>query len=288
MTKVKIFTDSLSDLPPTVIEQYEIGIAPVYVVFSNELIFRHTVDITTEEIYTYVREKGTIPGIAAPTPHDLSTLFAPCIAAGDNVLFISMASGLSPTYKNAVAAAQQFPEGRVTVIDSTSISSGTAMMVLRAVTAARKRRHPATITKELHHSRTNLEEEMLLDKLNFINQGGNVYGLHNRIKSPLNLKSPATVRSGRMHFSMNEPQGGVTKALDKMLYNALDNKDEIDQKLVLISQTMAEQPAEYLREALINKVGCDEVLVTSSISGFLSRTSPRSLGVSYYRRADQG
>jgi hypothetical protein len=35
-------------------------------------------------------------------------------------------------------------------------------------------------------------------------------------------------------------------------------------------------------------VGCDEVLVTSSISGFLSRTSPRSLGVSYYRKADQG
>ncbi len=45
MSNIKIFTDSTSDLPKAWVQQYDIGIIPLYVVFGNEQL-RDGVDIT--------------------------------------------------------------------------------------------------------------------------------------------------------------------------------------------------------------------------------------------------
>lgn len=268
MNNVHIFTDSLATLPQGIVEQLKVGIAPVYVVFSNAQVYKHTVDICTEEILQLVMETGRLPGIAAPTVQDLVQLFKPSVSRNDYVLFISMSAQISSTYKNAMAAARQFPKGQVTVMDSKHFSSATAMMILQAAKLAMRKRNMNTFEQKLQEYRRNLKEELFLDKLQIANPIGNIYGFPHRIISPLKLKQQLDIRIGKLN--------SVLRA------DNLGEKPHIDRNQIVISQTLAKEPAEYVRQQLTERYGFRKVILTSNINGLLSRSTPRSVGISYW------
>lgn len=280
MSLLQIFTDSLADLPKVFMEQYQIGLVPVYVVFNNDRVIKDGVDLSTDQICKLVIEKGQIPGIAAPSMNDFISAFAPVISAGNNILFVSASSGLSPAYKNAIAAADEFPVGRVRVMDSGSLSSGTALLVIQAVLSARKGLQVDSVVKRLEQYRKNMQFTMLLDDTRTSNMRGNVYGLQNRIISPLVLRPEGKVKTGKIQAA-DKCRGKSTSAVDEIFNEILENQSEIDSKTVIISQTLAEYPAEYLKAKLFEMTSIKTVLVAPSICGFLSRSKPKSLVVSY-------
>ncbi|WP_340013143.1 DegV family protein [Paenibacillus sp. FSL K6-1318] len=113
MTKVRIFADSISDIPQEWMTKYHIGIVPLYIVFEGQS-YLDRIEMDTHEMYRRVKESGKLPKTAAPSPADFVQTFGPVIENGEDVLFISMSSQLSSTYQNALIAAREFPPGRVT------------------------------------------------------------------------------------------------------------------------------------------------------------------------------
>ncbi|OKP97157.1 DegV family protein [Paenibacillus sp. P46E] len=264
-----LFTDSLTTLPPGMIEQLNIGIAPVYVVFNNAQIYRHTVDIQTEDILSLVMETGKVPGIAAPAVEDFIQLFTPSVGGIDQVVYISMSAEISPSYRNAEAAAKHFPKGKVTVVDSGCFSSGTAMMMVQAARIAKKVRTWASFGQKLDEHRAAVREELILDRMKKVNPTGNIYGLPNRIISPLKLKP-------KLHI-----QNGISSNLEDTLLGNLRDNPQIDREFIVISQTMAREPAEYMKNILYESYGFKKVILLSNINGLLCRTTPRSIELSY-------
>ncbi|WP_311520284.1 DegV family protein [Paenibacillus albidus] len=240
-------------------------------------------DLSTDQICKVVLEQGKVPGIAAPSMNDFISAFTPVISAGKDVLFISIASELSPAYKNAVATAGEFPSGRVRVIDSASLSSGTALLVMQAVLIASKGFQVTTVIERLQRYRQNMQFTMLLDDTGTSNIRGNVYGLENRIISPLALRSEGKVKTGRIRAA--DRYGQSTSAVDEIIHEIMNNQHKIDSNLVIISQTLAERPAEYLKAKLIEMTSIKNILIASSLCGLLSRAKPRSLAVSYLMKS---
>lgn len=76
MAGIRIFADSTCDLPPSWIEEYNIGIIPLYVVFGEESL-RDGIDITPEQLYARVDQNGNLPKTAAPSPSDFIAAFSP-------------------------------------------------------------------------------------------------------------------------------------------------------------------------------------------------------------------
>ncbi|MNC21008.1 DegV domain-containing protein [compost metagenome] len=268
MRNVHIFTDSLTPLPQGLIKQLNIEIAPVYVVFSNAQIYKHTVDLCTEDIFRYVLEKGRLPGIAAPTTEDLIQLFKPSVSSNTDVLFISMSAEISPTYKNALAAARHFPQGRVVVVDSARFSTGTAMMIVQAASLAGRKRILSNLEGKLHSYRLNLQEELFQGKLQAVISAGNIYGLPDRILSPLKLRKQQDIRIGNL--------SRVLKAFK------LKGELGIERGMAIISHTMAREQAEYLKKQLEEQYGFQQVILTPNINGLLCRSAPQSVGMSYW------
>lgn len=274
MPFLHIFTDSLADLPQVFLEKYQIGVIPVYVVFNNKKILKDILDITADQTCELVQEKGRIPGIAAPSTNDYLSAFTPVISAGDNILYISVSSEVSPAYKNAIAAAHTFPMGRVQIMDSKTLSSGTALMVMKAALLARRGLQSYAIIKKLNEYRQKMHFTMLLDNTGTSMMQGNVYGLENRVINPLTL-GDKKVKCGKF-LKRNS-----AKYVDAVLGDILERQNEIDSKLIIISQTLAERPAEFLKAKIINMTSLKTILVVPSICGLLSRTKPRSLAISY-------
>jgi fatty acid-binding protein DegV len=50
MSLLQIFTDNLADLPAVFLEQHQIQLVPVYVVFNNDKVFKDKVDLSTDQI----------------------------------------------------------------------------------------------------------------------------------------------------------------------------------------------------------------------------------------------
>ncbi|MNC20906.1 Fatty acid-binding protein [compost metagenome] len=278
MDTIDIFTDSLSDLPLTWCELNKVVSVPVYVVFDNEQFYRDKTEITTEGIYQVVLKYGRLPGIAAPSVQDFVQIFTPTIVTGKKVLFISMTSKLSPVYKHAVEAADFFSEDSVVAIDSEVLSAGQAMMVNQAVQDVKRGLSMNKIVSKLEKAKTKLKYEMVFDNLLYVAKGGQVYGLKNKVKSPLKLREIINIQTAKLNLFVQSKENLLGIA-DKLYF--VNNKEFINRELVIISHTMAEEPAEYLNNVLIDQLGVDEVMVTPSICGLLSRSKPRSLNIGY-------
>ena len=67
--KVKISADSTCDLPKALIEKYDIGIMPLYIIRAGESL-KDGEEITTPEVFDYTARTGELCGTAAVTIMD--------------------------------------------------------------------------------------------------------------------------------------------------------------------------------------------------------------------------
>ena len=195
--KIRIFADSTCDLPPSWIEEYNIGIVPLYVVFGEQSL-RDGVDITPEQLYAKVDQIGDLPKTAAPSPSDFIAAFTPSIEQGEDILFLSISSELSSTYQNALIAAGESPEGRVTVFDSRNLSSGIGLLVMKAVHATNEGSFIPQIVELLSRTVNEVECEFVVDTLDYLYKGGRCSGMQNIIGDLLKIRPVIKVVDGGM------------------------------------------------------------------------------------------
>ena len=96
MGSVRVMPDSTCDLSPELIGKHGISVVPLYVIFNGDS-FRDGIDIKTDELYKMTERLNTL------------------------------------TVRNARITAQEFPEGRIEVIDSRNLSAGIGLLVMKAV-----------------------------------------------------------------------------------------------------------------------------------------------------------
>lgn len=279
---IRIFADSTCDLPSSWIEEYNIGIVPLYVVFGEQSL-RDGVDITPEQLYAKVDQTGSLPKTAAPSPSDFISAFTPSIEQGEDILFLSISSELSSTYQNALIAAGELPEGRVTVFDSRNLSSGIGLLVMKAVHAARSGSSIPQIVELLSSIVNEVECEFVVDTLDYLYKGGRCSGMQNIIGSLLKIRPVIKVMDGSMTPAY-KVRGKKEKALDQMIQNALAQVDNMDNDLIVVVHTMAEEEARFLQKQLQEKTGAKQVNISTAGCVICSHCGPQTVGLMYTKK----
>jgi len=280
--KIKIFADSTCDLPSAWIEKHHIGIIPLYVVFGEQSL-RDGVDITPEQLYAKVDQVGHLPKTAAPSPSDFIAAFTPSIEQGEDILFLSISSELSSTYQNALIAAGELPEGRVTVFDSRNLSCGIGLLVMKAVHAAEEGATIPQIVELLSRTVNEVECEFVIDTLDYLHKGGRCSGMQNIIGSLLKIRPVIKVVNGGM-IPAYKVRGKKEKALDQMIQNALAQAQNMDNDLIIVVHTMAEEEARFLQKELQEKTGAREVAISTAGCVICSHCGPHTVGLMYTKK----
>jgi len=279
MPRIKIFSDSTSDLNPEWIQTYDIGVIPLYVVFGDESL-KDGVEITPEQLYARVDQDGRLPKTAAPSPADFMAAFRPYIEQGDDILYISLSSELSSTYQNAKIASTEFPEGRISVVDSLNLSSGIGLLVMKAAQAAEKGQTLAEVTKLVESVRPHVRTEFVIDTLEYLYKGGRCSGMQNLIGSLLKIRPVIRVADGKMTPAY-KVRGKREKAMDQMLQNSLADKEQIDKDLIIVVHTMAKEDALALQKTLQEQTGA-RVEITTAGCVICSHCGPKTIGIIYH------
>lgn len=279
MTQVKIFADSISDIPQAWIEQYDIGIVPLYVVFG-ETAYKDRQEITTDDIYRIVEESGELPRTAAPSPADFMAAFSPWIEQGSKIVFISMSSKLSSTYQSAMIAADELPEDSVYVVDSLNVSGGIALLVIKAALAAQAGKSAEEIVSMLHQDRDHVQIEVLVDTLDYLHKGGRVSNVQHMIGSLLKIRPILRIKEGVV-ISADKYRGKTEKAVERMLQRITDNFYKIDRDLIIVAQTLADKTAEYIKTALLERTDVKEVAIIEGGCAISCHCGPRTVAIMY-------
>ncbi|MGZ9225981.1 MAG: DegV family protein, partial [Anaerolineales bacterium] len=121
--KLGIVTDSTSDIPNYLIEQYELEVVPSILIMDGKE-YADGVAISREEFYRKLPSlhASRQPTTAAPSIGDFSARYESLLTRGcDHILSIHAAGALTSILDIARQAANDFPD-RVTCVDSTSLS----------------------------------------------------------------------------------------------------------------------------------------------------------------------
>lgn len=183
--KPGIVTDSTCDLPNDLIEAHGLQVVPSILVLDGRAYADGT-GITRRDFYARLPEYKTPPSTAAPSMGEFSMRYQRLLDEGrPHVLSIHAASSLTAIVAAAQQAAADF-HGRVTVVDSRSLSLGLGFQVLAAAEAAED--GLSAMLSAVDSTRSRLHLFAALDTLTYARRSGRIPAALTVFGALLNVK----------------------------------------------------------------------------------------------------
>jgi len=197
--KLGIVTDSTSDIPQSLIEQYELEIIPSILIIDGKE-YADGIGISREEFYRKLPSLKMQPTTAAPSIGDFSARYESLLTRGcDHILSIHAAGALTSILNIARQAANDFP-GRVTCVDSTSLSLGLGFQVIAAAEAAAEAAEMGlrSALSAVESARKRLHVSAALDSMKNLRRSGRVPGAVAMLGSLLKIKPLIELTDGQV------------------------------------------------------------------------------------------
>ncbi|GHF30112.1 DegV family protein with EDD domain [Deinococcus metalli] len=212
---IAIVTDSTSDLSPHLCAQYGVESVPLYVLFDGKM-HKDGLEITPPDLFAGLKAGKKTPSTSQPSPAEFAAAYARALQGADEVMSIHISGQLSGTVGSARLAAQEFG-GKVTVVDTQSVSMGLGMRVIRAAELAGAGRSVADIVAELDRVAPKADLRFTVDTLDFLRINGRIGGAQALLGSLLNIKPILVVRGGRVE------SGGRVRGHKKAVQDLVDH-----------------------------------------------------------------
>jgi len=236
MAKVKVVTDSTSDVSPALAQELGITVVPNHLLLGEDR-YLDGVDITADE---FIARLGKMPGpveTQPPSVEELRELYTNLCQDAEGVISIHISAKLSDTCKNANEAKEIVRDRcRVIVVDTQLASMGVGFIVQAAARAANE---GATLDDVARLVRGMLPQTHILffaENSEYLQRGGRL-GKAAAGGPLINVKPLLRLESGEI-FPLERVRTRA-KALER-LYEFVADFPKIDQMAILYSTTQNE------------------------------------------------
>lgn len=275
--------DSTCDLSAELIEKYQVKILPLHVNLEDKT-YSDGGDITPDDIYAYYKEHKVLPKTAALNMDEVLEFVTPYIEAGNDVLCLTLGSGLSTTYNSFRLAAME-TEG-LYVIDSNSLSTGFGLSVMAAGDRIAAGMPVEQIVEEVQALTQKVEASFVVDTLEFLHKGGRCSAVAMLGANVLKLKPCIEVSNdgGKMGVS-KKYRGTMERVLTDYVKDRLDGRDDIDTSRIFITHSgISQERIDLVKEAITKYAQFDEIYVTRAGCTISSHCGPGTLGILFVRK----
>jgi DegV family protein with EDD domain len=193
--KLGIVTDSTSDLPPDLTEKHKIEVVPAILVLEGES-YADGAGISRQDFYERLPAMRSSPTTAAPSIGEFASRFEKLFQEGaEHIICIHAASQLTTIINSARLASRDFP-GRVTVLDSGSLSLGLGFQVLAAAETAEKTGSLESTLSAVQSTRERTIIRASLDTMEYLKRSGRVPHAVAALGGILNIKPFVALKAG--------------------------------------------------------------------------------------------
>ncbi|PKM76431.1 MAG: DegV family protein [Firmicutes bacterium HGW-Firmicutes-15] len=254
---IKIMADSTCDLSQEIIDEYDIGIAPLTINIEG-IVYRDKIDIKPDEFYNVMENLTEEPTTSMPSPAEYLNVIDKAIADGYiEILCICMSSGTSAAYQSAEIAKDYFLENnpnttiKIHVVDSKSMSHGSGWLILKS---ARLREQGATYEDLIQFNetyKTNVKHFLAVYDLGRLVKSGRISNVSAILGKILNLKPIMTMKNGRGAVVAKER--GLKKVLNHYVNEFIKGNNEDITDFIIIGYTSEIKIAEDLKAKIISE-----------------------------------
>jgi DegV family protein with EDD domain len=194
--KLGILTDSTCDLPAHIAEGHGIQVVPSILVLEGRE-YADGEGITRQQYYARLPAFRSPPTTAAPSIGEFQVRYKKLFADGcDHILSIHAASQLTTILNTARQAGEDLRPGRITFIDSGSLSLGLGFQVLAAAEAAEEGLQAALDAVET--TRRRLKVCAALDTMDYLRRSGRVPAAITVLGGMLHIKPMIELANGEL------------------------------------------------------------------------------------------
>jgi len=217
---VRIVSDTSTMYSPAQAKDAGFDVSPLAVTIAGETS-KELEEMDAMRFVSLIRE-GNMPKSSQPALGDVMELYQRY--AGDEVLNIAMADGLSGTYSSAVAAASMCEgEADVVVLNSETLCGPHRCMVETAVRLAQEGMSRAQIVEKMEEMKKNMKSFLMPADFDYLRRGGRLSPLVSFVGKTIRLAPVLTqsedgkqlVMSG-IKRSFRQAVEHVTKALEQL------------------------------------------------------------------------
>lgn len=257
MNPYVFMTDSDSDLPYRYVDELDMTMVYMpYILDGKEYLDDLGRNGKQKEYFDQMRAGSAPVTSLLPTAVYLE-YFEPCFQAGKDILFVAFSSQLSSTIHNIYAARDEllkkYPERKMIVVDTLSISAPQSILILKSHELYRQGKSMEEVAEWLEANKLRAQAWFTVDDLVYLRRGGRVSAVAATVGTVLDLKPIITEsREGKL-ISVDKVRGRKS-ALRVLADKAAENIDDPENAMPIILQADAPDDAARLEGMLRERV----------------------------------
>lgn len=261
MARIKIITDSASDIPQYLVDKYNIGYLPICVVMDGK-VYHDRYDLDGREYMKKLPEMEEIP-TTSMVPMDLMEKeFRSNLDNYDYQIFVTMSAKASGGNNAAHLLKEQIEdelghESNIVVLDSEKYSMLFGKDVVKMAELASSGASYEEIMATFEQGKKTGNAYFIVDDLKHLQKGGRIKATTAVIGGLLGIKPILTINDGLVENIGKER--GMQKSLNKIVNMAAEEYDTVNKPKIWLANGYADESCEIAIKLLKEKLGDVEI-----------------------------
>ncbi len=279
MSKIAISVETAADFSPELIKEFDIKVIPFTIVLGDKEV--KDGDAKSEDLFAYVEKSGKLPRTSAVNASEFSSFFGELLKSYDEIVHISLSSGISSACQNAVVASEEF-NGKVHVIDSRVLSTGIALLAIYAARLRDAGYDANEITEKVKERIPSDQTSFGLENVEYLYKGGRCSALARLGVNLLKIKPQIIMdpKEGKMR-SAKKFRGNTEKWVLDYVEATLEENNNPDLERIFITYSSMEKEVLDKVESRLKERGFRNVSLTMAGATISTHCGPHCLGILY-------
>lgn len=280
---LKIITDSASDLPNYLIEQYNVEVIPTPVVIDNVDYFDGDT-IMPDKFYNIMREGRSEIRTYHINASMFKDHFLPYAQNNDELIYICFSTGIAGTFNAAHIAKneilEEYPDFDLTIIDSKAASMGFGMIVYKALRMLEEGALKSEIIDTVNFFVEHVNEVFTVETLEYLYKGGRLSRSSAIAGGILDIKPIIKVdREGKL-VSCDKVRGR-NKSLKALVDMVGEIGAELENQVIGLVHGDDKETLDKVRQMLTEKYGCKNFVESYVGCAIGAHTGPGIIGITF-------
>jgi DegV family protein with EDD domain len=281
---IKIVTDAEANLPPELMQRYDITTIPLWLHFGEQEVYQEGISITREAFYERQAAATEFPKTSQASVGQFVELYRPIVDAGHEIVTIHLSSELSGTCQSALGAAEQLPGAKISVVDSRQATGAQSFMVWHAAEWAEAGQSREEIVARLKLMSKRIHAFFMVDSLEHLRRGGRLGGAAAFFGSLLQVKPILTLKDGKIDAC--DKARTRKRALARLKELTVDAGQGHPNTDVAVVHTQCPQDADALLEELVAALKPQRAMVDWVGPGIGAHMGPGMIGAAVHHYED--
>ena len=264
MKKIKILTDSCSDLSGELLEKYGIDYARMNTVYQGEervasLLWEQ---YSPQKLYDIMRNGERITTTQVPV-QEFIRIFKKYLDEDFDIIYIGCSSKQSGSVNTGIIVAKDvpkdYPDSRITCIDSLNASIGEGMLAIHAAELVAAGKNYDDIVSETLAARNRVNQYVTVHSLDTLKRAGRVKASSAFLGNLMGVK-PILISDANGDQTPIKKVRGRAASLEEIVSLLKDSIENPSEQTVYVAHAdCSVEELSMIRQLILMKIGCREI-----------------------------